>query len=393
MAFPQLITSGSVTAQANGVLGPFLIGSALYVQLLNSSTDAPQIWKSTDLTNGTTWAQVGSDGATPTQASYLSIAVGSDIYVFNWNSGSDLLVQIFNTSTNTWGSVIDTGIVAADGQNAGAAYRSSDNTIILMADVVSFFSGSKARCAYTVYNISSQTASAWTACGQTSGSDANYWLPIYNPVVRGSGRTHFFFASIDITETTNSFLVQQSLEDSGTLESFATIDTESAIDNTSNQLQWNANSDGSTVVVQWQPYSTPGNVLVFTGSSASTISFSSQTVSLSSPNAWSVTRGSDSNTYFVVSDSVSGNVLAYVDSGGGFGSPNNMGAFTAFHMAAFLYSGSQPAFMYLEGSQWFNFIVFSTPPTQTISPNTIGTGENWPTPSVIAVGNSYAYSS
>ena len=364
MPFPQLITSSSGSGpQGNGTLGPWKIGSKLYIQLQNTTTSAPQIWASSDLANGATWAQVGVDGFTPADSRMASIAVGTKIYVFlNLEEPTDMLVGIFDTTVNTWSGPQDTGVLApgAGTKNTGMAYRSITNDIVVMGDNAALFvGGSLGRCAYSIYNVTTGTCSAWVPCGQTSVIDPNAWMPTYNPVVRGTGRTHFFFTSQPVGVGT-SLLVQQTLEDSAVLEAFATIDSKINITNTNLAFQI-ANSNVGEVVIAWQPFNA-GNVNTFKGVSAATITFTEQIIITATDNSWCICVGDDSNVYFVLGDSVSGNTVVYKDIGSGFGSPLILGVFAPFQLFLVNYPGgglSKPAMMFLAGSEWFAFLTFA----------------------------------
>ena len=139
-AFPVTLDNIGQTAEAPGLYGPFLVGTALYV--INSTIDNILgafllALKSTD--NGNTWTEldpgnrpvpeVGGDN-TVQYTCCQSSADPTQIYVIYFDAGTgNVTVQLFDAGSDTWGAVLGSTVF---GGFQTAVYRPSDNSLVML---------------------------------------------------------------------------------------------------------------------------------------------------------------------------------------------------------------------------------------------------------------------
>lgn len=381
MPFPLTITTdpdwSSEISAISGVLGPFEIGGLFYVLLEHVSTGALGMWQSTDAT-GSAWNQVGGDSPLSTGQffdGFQMLPVGDLLYVFtSFPIGFTFYVAVmtFDTSTLAWSALYESTTVDPTGSyNSPLAYRALDNKIIfgLVSELVS----GHYRTFFMTFDITTFTIDSGSAvdCGVTDNANPNDCLFIQNGMVRGINATHILMVSgQNLDGTTPGLLLQQTLKDDGTLIAVQTVDTE-ASPNFADSVDWrafNGDSDGTTVVMQWQPLIDSADganpIRAFQGSSADTISFAESDLSVPDFAQYvTINRTSDLKTAVCFNDSVDGSWGYFLDSGSGFGALTPFGGtFSTTDFLLGLGGLSDSVAFYIDGSSYFYLLALGGPP-------------------------------
>lgn len=383
MAFPSTITTDSTyLVPKASPFGPYLIGGVYWIILLDDSNvevgTAPALFSSPD---GITWTYVATASAPTAPASTYGnlcagCVVGTLIYIFSWVASDVdipyLFVQSFDTVAETFTALYETSELS-DGNNIGGypcVYRSIDNKIILgKCDQVTVPGQNRAQ--YFEYDITAETIGSFIACGVTDDSNPNDCDFISCGIQRGTNRTHFFFASVqNLDDTTPAVLYQQTLEDDDTLGVLTEIQAiaDPQLDGADPFVNCNADSDGTTLVVQWPPFweQDPGQpIYAFQGTSAAIITFAMQSLSPVSAGSYlnlqGIVRATSGQTLVIFMDGDSGDFSYQIDSGSGFGSPvllGNLPTASFFHTLGL----SGKALMYMTGSSFAWLFSFGGPP-------------------------------
>lgn len=196
-AFPVTLDSIGQTAEAPGLYGPFLVGTALYV--INTTEDnllGPLLLalKSTD--NGATWSEVDpGNRPTPSGTQYTCCQSSLDptqIYVIYIDPNTSMVtVQLFNAGSDTWGALL--GAAFLGGFNT-AVYRPADNSIIILSNGAdSTPDGQHNIVSFSVFDILAGTFTAPADLGFVDYSDPTLWnLKACGAVLRSDGAISVF---------------------------------------------------------------------------------------------------------------------------------------------------------------------------------------------------------
>lgn len=361
MPYPALIVSGN---SPEGGEGPWEISGNLYMGFRDASTNASIIYKSTDA--GLTWAQVGVAGPDANFASEVAtqIVAGTSIYsVSAPGSGTPNTMQIchFDTTTDTWSSLTSTAIDGLVGDGAfpteglSGVYRPSDQSLVIVGTPNSLLQ----QVSYFIYSTASQiVTTVWTPIGNGTGPGSVDTAVLPYGVVRGNTRTHIFLVEFvnNGGGSHTATLFQQTLEDSGSLEPYQTVDviTPGAKETIGEQLYGCAASDstGSNVAVAWLPEGSSGGVYVYKGVSAASITFGApQIIGAASTIVYFLLYGSDDKLYLTYNDT--SNQSYYLDSGSGFGLQQVLGAFDSDFIQAVSIGLGFTVGIVLHGSEYF----------------------------------------
>lgn len=382
MAFP--VQAAATGFAFNNPCGPFQLGGNLYIVtgdpvahnlIVLMSSDGGNTWSSQDAAHAPVLNGGGALPSAVTDGVSKIFVCYTDIVHANLN----VLVVVFNATTNTWGTITITGN-AADGTYILSRYRASDQKIVIATSVVAFQVAGLQRPGFFIFDANSFVSTAYTAFGNVGVNDGFDWIT--TGVIPGAGnQTHFIMLTSDPTAINPLMqLVQQSLSGGNALSAFQNIDTSSAVGNAA-LTQVREKSDGVNVVVAWAP-SKLGSMRVYKGASAVPINFSSQTVNsfAAQTNAGSldILTLSGTTTLFVMqSNGVDSFISTASDGGGGFGPASVLYGTTATglsgHPAAFNLLAN-PLISSSYGITWGGSIFFAASAGVVLSPGSGGRG-------------------
>lgn len=308
------------------------------------------VYGSSDL--GGTWTKLDA-AHHPTAQSLVCGAVTTMVGSTIWTTATDnvdVYLVPFDTSTDTWGSPIDTGLayptsqgfVLILGRPSGSGLTNPTVTIFSFTPTnVGPFT--RNRCFYSVFDTVTLTAPAYTACGLTGSTDADCDIAA---IVLGDGNSAQLFMQV-FTHGSGVFtFTQQRLDPAGTLGTFSTFFTSTSA---TSLLANSAAGDGTNVIFSLIEISVNHKkVRVFTGTSADPVSFTETDLTPTAPPGITGTSASvciSAGVYFVFFSSTDGtdadNLFEVAsDSGSGFGSITTIGSWPG---SLILQSGPLPA--------------------------------------------------
>jgi hypothetical protein len=339
MATPVEISSNFDVASDNpNNGGPFIIAGILYQMCYDFFGRHIHMFSSSD--NGITWVEQDSTHApTISSTNPASLTDGTTIYVVS-STGSFMTILTFDTVTELWGTsptVTTNGNDSAE--NPSVAYRSGDNSIIIVGQV-SESGPARIRCEFFIFNITSQTWSAWSPCGYVVVDSTDCFNFGLVPGTAG------VFWIVFVQTGSGSNLLVQSISGSvlGSLTTISSVGTSA--------FQFAAAfSDGSNIIIAWNADESTEILNVWQGP-VSTMSLVEQDVNIGAGfQYWNVTRAAGIGAVLFVLSST--NTFQYVDPGSGFGSQILVtGAMEFFAIYPVLLSGSKFGFIF-DGSVWW----------------------------------------
>jgi len=312
-SYPVLVAAG-VDALSTGC-PPITVAGNLYLIGADSGS-VFHIFVSSD--GGGTWAELDSAHA-PTPGGlggwcYDSTNNRFAVLVSNFTAQ----LQFFNLGTETWGTIADTGINVVN--PTGIAYLPSIPQLVITA-IFSAGHGSPDQAQYMTCNPDASGATAFANIGNNVLID---W--ICNSILVCTNWVHFVVvAGIAFGGGTRT-LYQVPLAIGGALGSPEMIDTITDGGNTV-QTGFYGSTDGTNVAITWVPTNAASNVSVFEGTSASSITFSSQVLAfLDSFDCSAIVQGTMVSLLVASDDGTTCTLYLATDSGAGFGSFVSVGS-------------------------------------------------------------------
>jgi hypothetical protein len=306
MAAPVLITAAAGPGY-QGAPGPILIGGDLYAVLNNSDTSF-EVWQSTN--NGVTWSRIDALGEPPSSVStgWAACTDGVNLFVVYPDASFVLEYTAFSTVSQTWGSPVNTSNTCIAVYQA--AYRPSDNSLIICGKV----SDASPGLAYCVATVGGSATGFSPCSNNTSGFYTTCWR-----IVQGAATTFWFvYVQAPITAGTQTLQVQSLA--SSTLGSVVQVDTGPAGGSPDIYGVASAYSDGTNIVIAWQPDLT-SNLLKVWNAPVSTMVFTSLSVTTTQTfTDFNVAISIGTGTVLVVSLTTDTFVF-YVSTGGAFSAP------------------------------------------------------------------------
>jgi len=330
---PVTITASSDIGQISNQ--PFQVGGALYVLTWEFHASL-HIFRSLD--DGNTWAELDAAHA-PTTSSLQPSWVwdGATTFWICSASGGSAKMQFtsFSTLTGLWGVTTVTTNAADDTQQTGLIYR-ADTTIVAVGGI-QLTVPARGGTQFFVFNTTTLGSTSWALCCANATQTV-----IHYGLFQGDSTTIWMVFLVDDTD-----LTIQSLIGNSTLGSIVTVDT--GVTATTNIASF---SDGTTVVIAWQPTSGASTITVWTGPVSTMLLVSQVTPVLADGvSQWTIIRQAGSSILFVSGFTTT---VQLSDSGGGFSAPVLLVNAAYTFMAAGPVSGSlgltvdaQPPVIYL----------------------------------------------
>jgi hypothetical protein len=304
---PSLISSTD-TYDATGTVGPFLIGTFLYVILVESATGRIGCYESVD--QGVMWVLVDDVGAPSTYATN-NIGAASDgslIYVTYDNAGrTENMISVFTPGTG-WGSPVATGNVATTGDsNLYIFFRELDDNLIVAANIKTGVASNQS--AFYTIDLSGPTTSGWILCGAASTASAP--TRIFGLLEGAVGTTWIL---MNQTGSSSTDVAIQSIF--GTSLSGIVTVASGALGTVNDAIF--GFSDGVNIVITWNPIGTSNiNVLV---APVGTMVFTSQNiVEPSGTTQFGAITSTILGVVVFVSGDGADNIVYFQDTGSGFG--------------------------------------------------------------------------
>ena len=276
MAYPLSLSTDSSPFHQ---MGPYTVGSDLYVFTEKIGIDGFVIdcWKSID--SGETWAI--QDEINSPDVSFSNTCFDNDHTIFmfsvvpNGTPDPDSWVSIraFDCDNDTWGEEVVTDITQHTTFGPTGAYRNDGVLVILVQNE---HPDSNHYCEYFEYEIASETWGSLISCGEDDPD-----LPWYPAMVLGcADRVHLVMTSGTSVPGDTVTLYQQPLSNAGSLGAIQTIASYEQLTGDAYYfaIQINAQTYDDQIVIGWTPDTTAdqdNRILIqcFIGESANDIDF------------------------------------------------------------------------------------------------------------------------
>lgn len=292
--------------------------------------------------SGGTWTKLDAAHRPSTQSlvcGAVSTMVGSTLWT-TATDNVDVFLVPFDTSTDTWGSPVDTGLAYPTSQGfalivgrpAGSGLTNPTVTVVIFTptNVGSF---TRNRCFYSVFDTVTLTAPAYTACGLIANTNVDCNVVA---VVLGDGNSVQMIMQ-EFNRTSGAFpYTQQRLDPAGTLGTLSNFFTSAS---PTTFLVHSGAGDGTNVAFSLIERSIDATkVRIFTGASADPVSFTETDITPTLPVGITSTGCSMciSNgvtiAFFTCTDGTDADNLFEMasDSGGGFGAVSVIGSWPGF---------------------------------------------------------------
>jgi len=247
---------------------PQLIGTALYSVVYNRTpTDKLSMFKSLD--NGVTWNEMDvahrptiSGAMTPVwiynNAGLILVAASSGAA-----SGDPFFIQLFSTTTDTWGAQVATGLAGTmEATPAFAIFNPVPNEMVIVGDFDALSFGASLRAGY--YRINASTGAVISGpigCGETINT-GDAWFP-RQMFIGASNSVWFTFNQSPTSGLGNQELVVQNLSSTHVLGTKITIDTFANLPapGPDANTMINAFSNSTRVALCWSPLNNNTRIL------------------------------------------------------------------------------------------------------------------------------------